>query len=182
MFDEYDLLMDDELKHYQDELDKKKKKLSDAIILNDPVKKICKLTPIMVKPGTTIRKALRRFQSASIGSLLVVENNKIKGIFTERDILMKIVGRGLNFDEEIVDTYMTPVVETLKESDPIAAALNKMYVGGFRHIPVVNEDDEPIAVVSVTDIIEEIAETFTADVINLPPEPTSNIVDAPEGG
>lgn len=182
MFDEYDLLMDDELKHYREELKKKRKRIADALILNDPVTKICKLTPIIVKPGTTIRKALRRFQSASIGSLLVVENNRIMGIFTERDILMKIVGRGLNFDEEIVDTFMTPVVETLKETDTIATALNKMYVGGFRHIPVVNENDRPMAVVSVTDIIEEIAETFSADVINLPPNPEENIPDRPEGG
>lgn len=182
MFDEYDLLMDDELKHYRDEMKTRKKRLAEGLFLNDPVKKICKLTPIIVPPGTTVRNALRRFQSASIGSLLIVKDGKLAGIFTERDILMKIVGRGLNFDEEIVDTFMTPVVETLLETDTIAAALNKMYIGGFRHIPVVNGDYKPVAVVSVTDIIEEIAESFADDVINLPSDPEGDIVDRPEGG
>jgi len=182
MFDEYDLLMDDEMKQYQDDLGLKKKRLTDALLLNDSVKRICKLSPIIVKPGTSIRKALRRFQSASIGSVLIVDNNKLVGIFTERDVMMKIVGRGLNFDEEVVDTYMTPVVETLLETDTIAAALNKMYIGGFRHIPVVNSAGEPVSVVSVTDIIEEIAEVYVADVINRPSEPEGDIVDQPEGG
>jgi CBS domain-containing protein len=105
------------------------------------------------------------------GALLVTRAGRLTGIFTERDVLNKIAGRGLDFSTIVVKTYMTPDPETLGLDDMIAYALNMMSVGGYRHVPLVDGDHRPVGMVSVRDVVEMIVENFPKDVLNLPPDP-----------
>ena len=114
--------------------------------------------------------------------MLIVDNSELVGILTERDILLKVTGKGYDFELETVDEFMTKDPEYLTQDDPIAYALNKMYVGGFRHVPIVNDGLLPIGLISISDIITTIADYFSREIINLPP--INRIVDLKnqEGG
>ena len=101
---------------------------------------------------------------------------------TERDILLKITGKGYDLDIMTVDEIMTPDPEFLTSEDPIAYALNKMHVGGFRHVPIVDDIIRPIGLISVSDIISTIADYFSREIINLPPPNRSVDSNQPEGG
>jgi CBS domain containing-hemolysin-like protein len=106
-----------------------------------------------------------------IGCVLVEDGGKVVGIFTERDILTKLVGTGYDPAKVAVDGVMTRNPETLTPEDPIAFALQQMSVGGFRHVPLVDSDGHPVGILSVKDIVDYLAEHFPEEILNIPPEP-----------
>ena len=73
--------------------------------------------------------------------------------------------------DNLVERFMTKSPETVRMDDGIAYALNKMHVGGYRHIPVVDNEGRPVGVVSVRDLLKFIVSLFPAGVLNVPPEP-----------
>jgi predicted transcriptional regulator len=95
---------------------------------------------------------------------------------------MKITGKGLDLEKEIVDDYLTPDPETLKLSDTVALAINKMYVGGFRNVPITDEDQRPIGVITAKDILAQIADHFHEEIINIPIHPQRETPSRAEGG
>ncbi|NOZ04032.1 MAG: CBS domain-containing protein [FCB group bacterium] len=174
--------LDDELMHMDDLEREKDSALQEGVTINAPISDLELKPPVIVSKGIPLRKAIKRLQEKSVGCVLVEDENRLVGILTERDILMKIAGKGLNFDRVTVDEYMTPNPETLHMSDTVAYALNKMYVGGFRNVPIVDKDNRPVGLVSVGDIVAHIAEYFTNQVINLPSHPQRKGFSRPEGG
>jgi CBS domain-containing protein len=91
-----------------------------------------------------------------IGALLVVDERQLLvGILTERDYLMKVVGLMPDFKRQPLRPIMTPNPETLRADDSLAYALQKMDIGGYRHLPVVDEG-RPVGVISVRDVIRHI--------------------------
>ena len=92
------------------------------------------------------------------------------GIFSERDVLFRIVDRGRNPATLPLSEVMTTEPESLPEEASIAWVLNKMAVGGFRHVPVVDDMGRLVFVVSVRDVVEFLVDFFPSDVLNLPPE------------
>ena len=76
---------------------------------------------------------------------------------------------------------MTPDPECLTPGDRIAYALNKMSVGGFRHIPLVDEDGRPVGVVAMRNIVDFVVDLFPGEVLNLPPSPGLSISREREG-
>ena len=87
-----------------------------------------------------------------------------------------------DLEKEIVAEYMTKKPDVLHPQDPIAYALNKMHIGGFRHVPIVNDSMRPVGLISISNIISTIADYFSMEIINLPP--LERIVDSEmqEGG
>jgi CBS domain-containing protein len=116
-----------------------------------------------------------------MGCLLVEDGGKLIGIFTERDILTKLVGTGYDPGKVSVDGVMTRNPETLTPEDPIAFALQLMSVGGFRHVPLVDSEGRPVGILSVKDIVDYLAEHFPREILNIPPEPGKQ-PRIPEGG
>jgi CBS domain-containing protein len=136
---------------------------------------------VSVELDTSVAEAVALMNREKIGALLVVVEGRLTGIFTERDVLFKIAGRGLDFRQIQVGAYMTPDPESLGPNDKLAYALNKMVVGGFRHVPIVDGERRPVAVVSVRDVVEFIVARFPAEIMNLPPDPAHEM-RAREGG
>ncbi len=95
-------------------------------------------------------------------------NSKLTGIFTERDVLFRIVDRGKNPAALPIGDVMTADPETLSVGSAVAYALNMMSVGGFRHIPVVDDEHRPACVISVRDVVEFLVEAFPREILNLP--------------
>ncbi len=127
--------------------------------------------PVTVGPAAVICDAVLLMQKDKFGCVLVIENEKLVGIFTERDVLLKLAGKGLDWKVETVANFMTPNPETLDESANLAFVLNVMTVGGFRHVPIVDKEKRPTAVVSMKDVVRYLTSFFEKEVQNLPPRP-----------
>jgi signal-transduction protein with cAMP-binding, CBS, and nucleotidyltransferase domain len=137
--------------------------------------------PVQVKTSTAVADAVAAMNANRIGCLLVTDNGKTVGIFTERDVLTRVIYK----DESrmlTVGDVMTPNPESLSVGDTIAYALNKMSVGGYRHIPINDETGMPIGVLSVRDIVDFLVELFPESVLNLPPRPDLGIPQSVDGG
>ena len=157
-------------------------KVIDARLFAEPIKSLHRRAGhVAVPPGTTIGQAARIMKEHRVGCVLVEETGRLVGIFTERDILTKLVGTGYDPAKAAVDAVMTPDPETLTPEDPIAFALQLMSVGGFRHVPLVEADKRPVGILSVKDIVDYLAEHFSQEILNIPPEPGRQ-PRIPEGG
>jgi CBS domain-containing protein len=109
------------------------------IILEEPLRTVKARDPILVSPETSIEKAVRLLVERGAGCVLVVNDGTLAGIFSERDVLMKVVDDYDQIKDRPISEFMTPNPETLTGDDTIAFALNRMDIGDFRHIPVVDE-------------------------------------------
>ena len=153
-----------------------------AVNIQDPISSLGLVSPLSVQIGTNLKNALKLLQQEKQNCLLIVNDDSLSGILTERDILLKVTGKGYDMDLVTVDEFMTENPETLSPDDPIAYALNKMYIGGFRHVPIVNDSLIPVGLISISNIISTIADYFSREIINLPP--LNRVVDSnmQEGG
>lgn len=102
---------------------------------------------------TTVRSACRLMAEKRIGALLVVENNRVVGIFTERDALNKILAGNLDPDKTILSQVMVANPQTIHADKPLGYALQFMVDGGFRHVPVVDQNGAPVGMVSARDAL-----------------------------
>jgi len=128
-------------------------------------------TPLLVEADANLAAVIEAMQRGNRGTVLVVEAVKLVGIFTERDVLMKVAGRPLDLRQSKVSLFMTPDPVCLPADSPVAFALNRMVLEGFRHIPVVDDEHHPVAEVSMRNLIEYLSDFFNRDVLNLPPDP-----------
>jgi CBS domain-containing protein len=112
--------------------------------------------------------------------VLVVEDCRAVGIFTERDVLRRVVSEDLDQGRPVRE-IMTPSPETLGLDDGIAFALNRMIIGGFRHIPILDEQGAPRAVLSQREVVAFIVSLLPHRFLNLPPEPVHEARSA-DGG
>ncbi|MFQ5604341.1 MAG: CBS domain-containing protein [bacterium] len=141
------------------------------------------LKPVIgVETGTSVKECVDKMLAHRIGCLVVIKDKKLVGIFTERDVLLKIAGENYDLTQKNVDQFMSPSPAYLSMDDSIKAALKLMHDGGYRHIVIVNENQEPQSVVSIKNIIDYIVEFFPQDVLNLPPHPIRFGTRHREGG
>ena len=149
-------------------------KIAKAIKLTDNISSIGIKKAILKDEGTSIQSVIESMQRTHSSCILLINNDKITGIFTERDVVTKIVSRNVDINNEKICDYMTNNPETLQPDDSIAFALNKMTDGGFRHIPIVHSKSKDIFIISMQDIINSIGDYYFDDIVNLPPEPLRN--------
>jgi CBS domain-containing protein len=113
--------------------------------------------PVLVAPDTSIPDAIRLMQEAEADCVLVTVGDRLVGIFTDRDAVVKVAGKRVEAYD--VRDFMTPDPVVLRHDDPIAVAIHKMAVGGFRHIPIV-ENGAPTGVVSVRDVFRHLVDVL----------------------
>jgi CBS domain-containing protein len=125
-------------------------------LLHDRVVQLLPRKPIIVEPSTTVGQVLERLVERSIGCVLVVEDERLVGIFTERDAVVRV---GVAIDDvrdHAISEFMTPTPETVEIDAQIAYALQRMDVGGYRHLPVTSQG-RVIGVISIRDILKYLA-------------------------
>ncbi len=132
--------------------------------------------PQWVEPQTPLSEVISGMAQRNQGCVLVAENGRLVGIFTERDVLRRVVGK-VDINAARVREVMTEDPEAVSFHDTIAVALNKMTVGGFRHVPLVDIQHRPVGVISVKDIVEFLVEHFPSRVLNVAPDPATRNPD-----
>lgn len=95
-----------------------------------------------------VRDAVEMLHDSGVSSLLVVDDEKLVGIFTERDVLEKVVERYVRVQFEPVENFMTPDPTIVYDSDPAAAAAAAISVAGHRHVPVLDMEKQVQGMVS----------------------------------
>tara|TARA_B100000579_G_scaffold351800_1_gene305975 strand:- start:1555 stop:2106 length:552 start_codon:yes stop_codon:yes gene_type:complete len=173
----------EEDQEWYDSLDQQlEPEMKEAIKIQDPISAMTLSEPTIIDLGTNLRHVLDKMQENKINCILTLQDGVLGGILTERDILLKVTGKGFDLDLTIIDEFITSNPESVTPDDPLAYALNKMYIGGFRNVPVVNDELYPIGIIGITDIIASIADYFHGDIINLPPLDKFVDTNTQEGG
>ncbi len=140
-------------------------------MLTEKIGTLDRTPPVVVESGTSIGTVVEEIERGAVGCVIVCQGPKLIGILTERDVLVKVVARDVDYARP-VDEFMTPDPITLPLSATIGEAVNIMIEREFRHIPITKDDgEEPLAVFSIKDVIDLLAQSFPAHVLNLPPRP-----------
>jgi CBS domain-containing protein len=129
--------------------------------------------PVIVSTEVTVARAVELMAKKKVSAVMVVESRKprrLAGIFTERDFLVRSgTQRGLG--RVLLRKVMTPEPESLRPKDSVAYALQKMSVGRFRHVPVVDDRGAPVGMITPRDLVDLVVELCPEEILNLPPEP-----------
>ncbi len=106
-----------------------------------------------VEPDARLSAAIRTLAERKIGAVLVLSQGRIEGILSERDIVRALGERGAAVLDEPVSAVMTRKVVSCEQADTVAAIMEMMTSGKFRHLPVV-EDDRVVGLISIGDIVK----------------------------
>lgn len=131
-------------------------------LLIDTVDTLYPRQPITVAPDTTVRDVLELLVKERIGSVFVVENGRTVGVFSERDALLRLNTAVHELGDEPIRRFMTPNPAALRPHTRLAFAIHQMDVGGYRHLPIIDDADLATGVISVRDILRYLAEKATS--------------------
>lgn len=159
---------------YFEERDHRPAHRFDERLLQASTSVLSRRIPMVFAEGDAVQIAIRAMQAEHRGVVLVTEDgtrqSPLVGIFTERDVLLRVVDKGRHPSEVCLREVMEKSPEVLERSAPVAAVLNKMAVGGFRHVPIVDSRGRPVFVVSMRDVVEYLVDSFPSEILNLPPQ------------
>jgi CBS domain-containing protein len=135
---------------------------------------------VCITPATPLRKAIEAMTQDEGGCAIVcAADGSVVGIFTERDLLTKIVGQDADPNAPI-SNWMSPVVATLTPEATIGDAVNIMNDKGYRNVPLV-KGGKLVGSISVFDVISYLAESYPKTTMNLPPNP-DQVMESTDGG
>ena len=126
-------------------------------------------TPLIVEPTASIREVFRLLQLQRAGSVLICRGDTLAGIFTERDAL-KLMAAGADLDRPI-ETVMVKEPMTINRKATIGEAISRMARGGYRRLPIVDDQNHLVGVIKVSDVVNYFVDHFPQSVFNLPPNP-----------
>ena len=158
-----------------------KHRVLDSDVFHEPATLLARREPITIGETATVEAAIELMREHRIGCLLVTRGEHLVGIFTERDVLYRVVAARRDSRTTKVGHVMTEDPESLPEDAEIAWAVNRMSLGGFRHVPLVDGDGRPVGILSVKDVVNYLAEFFPDEVQNIPPRPGLDVPKTPEG-
>lgn len=134
---------------------------------------------VAVSPYTPLSQAIEAMKDDEGGCVIISDDGRVVGIFTERDLLNKVLGENVDLASPI-STWMQRAVETLSSEATIGDAVRLMNEKSFRNIPLV-KNGELMGSISVFDIITYLAECYPKETMNLPPLP-AQVMDTLDGG
>ena len=130
--------------------------------------------------GASLADAIRLMQERAVGCLVVLDRGRLAGIFTERDLLARVLGKARSFDQPLAD-YVTRNPTTARVDEPIHLVLTRMHQGKMRHLPVVDAAGRPVGTMSVKRAAHFLADHYPEAVFNVPPDP-DRFPESREGG
>jgi len=138
------------------------------------------LAPLVcVEADSSLTEVIGAMKTQRVGCVLVTENHQLAGIFTERDLVTKVVGSPVEYSRKVRD-FMTPHPTTLHPDDSVADAIQLMDSGGYRDVPLVDEEGRLLGRLAVSNLIDFLAENFPQEILSLPPRPDQTFSE-PDG-
>ncbi len=131
-------------------------------LVNDSIAALNPRPPFSVTSDTKIGDVLNMLVDNHIGCVLVVDDGELVGIFSERDVLVRLNTEASQLKEEPVSKFMTPSPGTLELGDKVAFAVHKMALGGYRHVPIL-VDGKPQGIISIRDFLNYATEKLLAE-------------------
>ena len=125
---------------------------------------IAEQEPVTAPATMTVNEAARLMREHRVGAIMVVQEGTLAGIFTERDALIRVLADGRDVQATRLADVMTRNPKTIHPDRFFAEALQMMYGGSFRHVPVV-EDGRPVGMVSARDALGPELETFVYEML-----------------
>ena len=116
--------------------------------------KIASVPPAAVAPNATVLEAVEIMAEHGVGAIAVVENGQLLGIFTERDVMLRVVLRHRNPKDTRVGEVMTSPAETITDETPEEDALVHMVERHVRHLPIVNSSGQLTGMLSIRNLLE----------------------------
>jgi predicted transcriptional regulator len=116
--------------------------------------------PISVAPTAPMREVLKLMVERKIGCVIIEENNRPLGIFSERDALLKLNTAAAELSDRPVSEFMTPKPQTLDVNARLAFAVQRMDMGAYRHLPIVDTGGELVGIISARDIMRHLMESL----------------------
>ncbi len=140
-----------------------------AAALERPLRSLPLRKALCLEDSRPTIEAIRLMRKHKMGSVLITRDGVLSGIFTERDVLNQLALGEKDTARVPLQEVMRADPEVLSPDAPMTYALNLMSVGGFRHVPLVDDKRRPVAVVSVRDIVNYLVDHFPDKVLNVPP-------------
>jgi CBS domain-containing protein len=132
------------------------------------VREVMRPDPLCVEPQAPVARVVELMREQRSDCALACDEGSIRGIFTERDYLMKVAGDPERITDPVA-TYMTKEPKTLTPDDSVGELIRIVVSGGYRHVPVV-ADGRVQGLVASLDVVKYIGDLFPAEVYNLPPD------------
>lgn len=117
-------------------------------------------------PEATVYEAIGLMGEKGIGALIVVEGGQVAGVLTERDYSRKVVLQGRTSRDTLVSDILTPAI-TVRRRDSIEKCMQLMTVNRIRHLPVVTEDNKPIGLISMGDLVSWVMQSQRHTILQL---------------
>jgi len=115
-----------------------------------------------VEPDAKLAAAVKLLAEKKIGAVLVMNQSRLEGILSERDIVRVLGERGADVLDEPVSEVMTRKVVTCKETDTVAELMEMMTKGKFRHLPVL-ENNKVVGLISIGDIVKRRVQEYESE-------------------
>ncbi len=140
------------------------------------------VNPKLVQAPSTIsiKSAIDLMQQGKSGYIVLARNKKVEGLFSEDDVVMKILDKDVDWNKPVSE-FMTTNWAALKMTDSVGQAIDLMSERMLYYIPLVNEESELVNVLSVRTLIRFLSEFYPTEVYNLPPR-LDQIMGTAEGG
>ncbi|MEQ8762299.1 MAG: CBS domain-containing protein [Planctomycetota bacterium] len=110
---------------------------------------------VTIEPRTTVREAAKKMAQADVGSLAIMDGDRLAGIFTERDLLRRVLVAEKDLDATLVSEVMTKDVITCQPGTGVNSAILLLRRHKVRHLPVVSEDGKVVGMFSIRDLLRE---------------------------
>lgn len=116
--------------------------------------KLAHTPPVTVTPTTTVLQAVEQMSKNRVGAVAVLADDKLVGIFTERDVMEKVVLKSLDPKTTEISRVMTSPVETAHDSDEPQEALERMVRMHIRHLPVSDASERVLGILSIRNLLQ----------------------------
>ena len=158
-------------------------RLASLAVLQRPIRELLPTLPPAVALGhhAPVRDAIEVMRQKQLSCVLVVAHGQLVGVLTERDVVTKVAATPLDVDRVPLQDVMQPDPEYLHLDDALVSALHQMQRGAYRHVPVVDAQRRPPALVSMQAILDALVAALPQELLNLPPSPAHAIAPTPEG-
>jgi CBS domain-containing protein len=135
-----------------------------------PARKLARAELVCVAAELSVAEVARCMRSSRCGSALVLDGGKLVGLFSERDLLTRVVAEGRDPRATRVEEVMTVSPEVLHHSATVAQAMRFLAQNHYRHAPLMNDAGRPVGMLSTGVVLGFVSDTFPKEILNAPPE------------